>query len=127
MENKKGRCPHYREQSAFTLIELIFAIVIIGVLASLAIPRYTYTMEKMRLAEGLQILETLRSAQDAYRTETGTYANDPDLLDVDGRQVLLRAHNRHRGDTGERQNDQHDQSFLMAIPSTAGLQSRPTG
>ena len=50
-----------------------------------------------------------------------------DLVDVDGRQVLLRAHNRHRGDTGERQNDQHDQSFLMAIPSTAGLQSRPTG
>ncbi|OGX41882.1 MAG: hypothetical protein A3G91_05855 [Omnitrophica WOR_2 bacterium RIFCSPLOWO2_12_FULL_50_9] len=83
MESKKGRCPHYREQSAFTLIELIFAIVIIGVLASLAIPRYTYTMEKMRLAEGLQILETLRSAQDAYRTETGTYANDPDLLDVE--------------------------------------------
>lgn len=81
MENKKGCCPHYR--SAFTLIELIFAIVIIGVLASLALPRYTYTMEKMRLAEGLQILETLRSAQDTYRTETGAYTNNPALLDVE--------------------------------------------
>jgi type II secretory pathway pseudopilin PulG len=64
-------------------MEMIFAVVIIGVLASLAIPRYTFSLEKMRLAEGLQILETLRSAQYTYRTENGSYANALALLDVE--------------------------------------------
>lgn len=66
----------------FTFIELMFVIIIIGVLASLALPRYSRTLEKMRLAEGMQILETLRNAQYAYKTEFGSYTATLGDLDV---------------------------------------------
>lgn len=72
-----------RRENGFTLMELIFVIVIVSVLATLALPRYSATFEKMRAAEGFQILETLRNAQHAYKTETGSYSDTIGALDVD--------------------------------------------
>lgn len=84
LEDQMTRCRPYSEngERAFTFIELLFVIIIIGVLASLALPGYSRTLEKMRLAEGMQILETLRNAQYAYRTEFGSYTGTLDDLDV---------------------------------------------
>ena len=69
-------------KKGFTLIELIFAVIIVGVLASLAIPRFSDTIEKSRTAEAINILETLRNAQEAYKLEKGIYTATPDELDV---------------------------------------------
>jgi len=72
------------KQNAYTLLEIIIVIVIISALVSLAIPKYTTTLEKTRLGEGLQIIEALYKAQRAFFFEAGTgaYANTFAQLDV---------------------------------------------
>lgn len=52
--------------SAFTLTEVVAVIIIIGVLANLALPRYHIFVERMRAAEGMQILTALLGAQNAF-------------------------------------------------------------
>ena len=73
-----------KENGAFTFIELIFVIIVIGVLAGLAVPRFTHTIEKSRTAEAINILQTLREAQEVYKLENGVYLSgpSPDSLDV---------------------------------------------
>jgi len=61
------------EEKSFTLVELLTVIVIIGVLAALALPRYQFTLEKVKSSEGVQILNVLLKAQKRYFMETGTY------------------------------------------------------
>lgn len=75
---------NHHKEDGFTLIELIFAIIIIGILAALAIPRFSHTIEKSRTAEAINILEALRNAQEVYKLENGGYLSGPlpDPLDV---------------------------------------------
>jgi len=61
-------------KKSFTLIELIVVIIIIGILATLAFMQYTKVIEKGRTAEAKSILGTIRTAQEAYRLENGSYA-----------------------------------------------------
>jgi prepilin-type N-terminal cleavage/methylation domain-containing protein len=69
-------------RSGFTLLELVVVVIIIGILASVAVPQYMVTVERSRLAEGLGILGSLREAQLRYYAENGVYANDIDNIDV---------------------------------------------
>jgi prepilin-type N-terminal cleavage/methylation domain-containing protein len=71
-----------KENGAFTLVELVFAVIIIGILASIALPRFSHTVEKSRITEAVNILATLRDAQELYRQEKGFYSADLDDLDV---------------------------------------------
>jgi prepilin-type N-terminal cleavage/methylation domain-containing protein len=68
----------------FTLIELLMVVVIIGLLASLAIPRFSDTKDRARLAAMKSDLRNLVSAQEAYMMDYQTYASDPDALAFKG-------------------------------------------
>ncbi|MDD5005905.1 MAG: prepilin-type N-terminal cleavage/methylation domain-containing protein [Candidatus Omnitrophica bacterium] len=71
----------YRD--GFTLIELIIVIIVIGILASIALPRYQRIAEKSRVAEAKNILSTIRSAQLTYYAQYGAYCGaDISPLDV---------------------------------------------
>lgn len=59
----------------FTLIELIMVVVIIGVLASIAIPKFGNTKEKAYVAGMKADLRNLVTAQEAYFAEYVTYAS----------------------------------------------------
>ena len=63
----------------FTLIELMLSVVIIGILASIAIPTYTSYMERARRAEGKGALELLAAAQERYFSSNNKYGSLVDL------------------------------------------------
>ena len=59
--------------AGFTLLEVMVTVILIGILASLALPRYMQTVEKGRSAEARNVLGMIRSAQNAYFFENGFY------------------------------------------------------
>jgi prepilin-type N-terminal cleavage/methylation domain-containing protein len=67
-------------KQGFTLIELMVVIVIIGVLASLAIPRFTEASAKAKAAEVPRVLSSFESAYLAAVAERGEEAVTADDL-----------------------------------------------
>ena len=63
MSNRKG----------FTLIELLIVVVIIGILAAIAIPKFAATKEKAYLASMKSDLKNLATAQEAYFADNFAY------------------------------------------------------
>ncbi|HVZ49051.1 MAG TPA: prepilin-type N-terminal cleavage/methylation domain-containing protein, partial [Gemmatimonadaceae bacterium] len=71
MSNKKG----------FTLIELLIVVVIIGILAAIAIPKFANTKEKAYIASMKSDLRNLITAQEAYFSDNNsTYASSTTAL-----------------------------------------------
>lgn len=63
------------DRKGFTLIELLIVVIIIGVLATLAIPQYTNYVERARAAEALNMIGAINSAEAAYKLENNAYTN----------------------------------------------------
>jgi len=60
----------------FSLGELMVVIVIIGVLASIAIPSYQAHIEKSRRSEGISFLFQIMELQERYFIDNLSYATD---------------------------------------------------
>ena len=66
----------------FTLAELMIAVVIVGILSSLAVPRFISHIEKTRTAEAVANLEAVYKLQLAYFQEKRVYAGSLSNLDI---------------------------------------------
>jgi type IV pilus assembly protein PilA len=64
MQNRKG----------FTLIELLIVVVIIGILAAIAIPKFANTKEKAYVASMKEDLGNLVIAEEAYFADSVKYS-----------------------------------------------------
>jgi len=60
----------------FTMIELIFVIVILGVLAAVAIPKLVATRDDAEVVRAAQNIVTSLSDMVGYYTSQGTYSAD---------------------------------------------------
>jgi type IV pilus assembly protein PilA len=60
-------------QRGFTLIELMVAVAIIGLLAALAIPNYLRFQLRSRTSEAKANLAAIRTAEESYYAEYGLY------------------------------------------------------
>ncbi|MFZ5625021.1 MAG: type IV pilin protein [Gemmatimonadota bacterium] len=60
-------------RKGFTLIELLIVVVIIGILAAIAIPKFSNTKERAFVAEMKSDLRNLATAQEAYLGDNATY------------------------------------------------------
>ncbi len=66
----------------FTLIELLVVVVIIGILAAIAIPRFADTKGKANVARVKSDLHNLATAQESYFYEHQNYTSSVALLNV---------------------------------------------
>jgi type IV pilus assembly protein PilA len=71
-----------RTPRGFTLIELLIVVVIIGILAAFAIPKFQNTKGKANAASLRSDLRNLATAQEAYYYEHGTYSSSVGSLNA---------------------------------------------
>jgi type IV pilus assembly protein PilA len=72
MQNRKG----------FTLIELLIVVVIIGILAAIAIPKFANTKDKAKIASMKSDLRNFVSAQEGHFADFATYAGAIDITNA---------------------------------------------
>jgi prepilin-type N-terminal cleavage/methylation domain-containing protein len=70
MMNRKG----------FTLIELLIVVVIIGILAAIAIPKFATTKDKAKLASVKTDIRNFMTAQESYFDDFATYGAPADVV-----------------------------------------------
>lgn len=85
-QNKK------KTKKGFTLVEVLVVVIFIGVLAAVAVPTYTRSVEKARATQGMDTLDQIAKAQYTYSKRHGKYANQfaslpLELTDKDGNPV----------------------------------------
>jgi type II secretory pathway pseudopilin PulG len=79
-------------KKAFTLVELIFIIVIIGVLASVALPRLASTRDDALIAKNSQYIVGIMTEISTYTTANGESKDD--LSEMSSLLELLKIQNR---------------------------------
>src|SRR6185295_3870486 len=74
LRHLSGGCQMNRK--GFTLIELLIVVVIIGILAAIAIPKFANTKEKAYLASMKSDLRNLITAEEAYFADSVKYTSN---------------------------------------------------
>lgn len=71
------------DRRAFTLTELLVVVAIVGILATIGLPRLVKTLEKAKVNEALSNLDFIRNAQKRYFLANGTFTLDMDSLPIE--------------------------------------------
>lgn len=67
----------------FTLLELLVVILIIGILASIALPQYQKAVLKSKYSTMFNLVNSISSAQQRYFLTNNVYSSDFGALDID--------------------------------------------
>ena len=69
-------------QAGFTLIEIMVVVVILGILASVIVPKIMDNPDKARVAKARHDIQALESALDLYKLDNYTYPTTDQGLDA---------------------------------------------
>jgi len=72
-------------KKGFTLIELLIVVVIIGILAAVAIPKFSNTKQRASRSAGVADLRNLATAQEGFFADSNRYAATADIGIIPGR------------------------------------------
>ncbi len=67
----------------FTLIELLVVVLIIGILASVAVPQYQKAVQRARNTQLKNMMRAIFQAENAYYMANGQFSDNFDELDID--------------------------------------------
>ena len=62
-----------REQHAFTLVELLLVLVILGTLAAIVLPKFSGVSQRGRVTAAATQISTFKTALDAFEVDMGYY------------------------------------------------------
>jgi type IV pilus assembly protein PilE len=65
-----------RPHRGFTLIEVLIAVVVLGILAAVALPSFLEAIRKSRRAEAFTALTAVQQAQERWRANRASYTTD---------------------------------------------------
>jgi type IV pilus assembly protein PilA len=85
MSDLASRTSMVRARNGFTLIELLIVVVVIGILAAIAIPKFSGVKQKGYRSQAVADLTSLRTAEETFFTDSNRYATLAEL-------GVLRAH-----------------------------------
>lgn len=127
--------PQRRAVRGFTLIELMIAVAVVAILASVALPSYTEYVRRSRIIEATNELSTLRVRMEQYFQDNRNYGDDgcgiaaasTESFDIscttDGGGFLATASGKSGAsmDGYEFTIDQDNRRQTTAFPGTSGL------
>jgi type IV pilus assembly protein PilE len=76
---QQAACPRPADSRGFTLIEILAALVILGVLLGVALPSFTGSLRKSRRSDAVSALTAVQQAQERWRSVHEAYAADSTL------------------------------------------------
>ena len=66
----------HKRPRGFTLIELMIVVAIVAILAAVALPQYFGSIRKSRRADAITLMAHVAQAQERWRGNNTTFAND---------------------------------------------------
>lgn len=71
-----------KSNKAFTMVELMVVVLIVGILAAVAVPLMSGRVDSSKWSEAKAAMGTIATAIRAYAAEKGTFASTPTLAEI---------------------------------------------
>jgi prepilin-type N-terminal cleavage/methylation domain-containing protein len=71
-----------RNRKAFTMVELMVVVLIVGILAAVAVPLMSGRIDSSKWSEAKAAMGTIASALRSYAAEKGSFTSAPALSDI---------------------------------------------